>query len=521
MIRRRLLASAVGVVVGSVCASALAYNAPGIKWPRSKMPVAWEMSSGGSADLGESTSFDLLKRAFGSWSSVCCTYLTFGAGSITTSKARDTSDTRNILQWLEQSWPADLGDGDSVLGVTTPVYWNNLELFDADIVFNGVDHAWDQTGRWPKVDLQSIATHEIGHLLGLNHSQYQSATMYYMNQGGAVGRSLEQDDMQGVCAIYPKTTPDPNCSVSSQGGRECTLDNDCLGGNKKCVNYACVDAPTGVTGTLCQSGDDCANGLCVSSSSGGMCTQACDPNASNCPSGFACNAQLNNGQNICVPGTPSPNKGLGETCTRPGDCRSRICVTFNGNGICTQSCNSTACPSVGTQPYECIATTSGDKVCVPAAGAPAPKSIGDACNVDTECSTGRCMTISGRKMCSKTCQAWADCPVAFECAEIISNVRACIHVTPTGGGEGGGGTTDGGGTGGTGGGGGGGGTTGPVFPGGTGVEEGWEIVEDNGSSGCSIGLIGGNASLAAPLLLLAVGTVATIRRRRPRQTGQR
>ncbi|MBI5433635.1 MAG: matrixin family metalloprotease [Planctomycetes bacterium] len=52
-------------------------------------------------------------------------------------------------------------------------------------------------------DLQGVATHELGHALGLNHSADSNATMYAVVTAGALHwRSLESDDAAGVQAIY-------------------------------------------------------------------------------------------------------------------------------------------------------------------------------------------------------------------------------------------------------------------------------------------------------------------------------
>jgi hypothetical protein len=81
-------------------------------------------------------------------------------------------------------------------------------VFDADIAFN--PHAQFSTSTPPLsnyFDLQSVATHEFGHALGLDHSGVAHAVMFPAGDTGeSQQRTLSTDDVIAISFLYPSSS---------------------------------------------------------------------------------------------------------------------------------------------------------------------------------------------------------------------------------------------------------------------------------------------------------------------------
>lgn len=81
-------------------------------------------------------------------------------------------------------------------------------VYDADIAFN--PRAQFSTSTPPlagALDLQSVATHEFGHALGLDHSGVAHAVMFPAGDTGeSQQRTLSSDDIIGISYLYPSSS---------------------------------------------------------------------------------------------------------------------------------------------------------------------------------------------------------------------------------------------------------------------------------------------------------------------------
>ncbi len=97
--------------------------------------------------------------------------------------------------------PGIFANGTGVVGVTQVLFKNNTgEIIEADILLNNsfVDFTNNKNS---SAFLGNVITHEMGHFLGLGHSQVVGASMFYALSRGQ--SEISDDDKAGVYSIYP------------------------------------------------------------------------------------------------------------------------------------------------------------------------------------------------------------------------------------------------------------------------------------------------------------------------------
>lgn len=170
-----------------------------------------------------------VRSSFNTWQEVDCSYFYFvetEAGYCHDANFDKNCDNANRIFWREKDWISE--DAPWRLSnqmALTSVFYNTEtgEIWDVDIEINGQFFEWTTTTEYPVNDIQNTITHEIGHTLGLDHSQFPDATMYgYSEEGDLMKRDLSQDDIEGLCHIY-NIEEDPNICKEPIGG----LDTDC------------------------------------------------------------------------------------------------------------------------------------------------------------------------------------------------------------------------------------------------------------------------------------------------------
>jgi len=141
-----------------------------------------------------------LQSAAIAWSSVPTAAVRF-LPLQTTSAVNDQADNRHVIVFLDT--PDNRSLVGSALAVTVVSFFGDGSIVDADIVFNPTV-AFSTTLAPNTYDLQSVATHEMGHALGANHSGVLSATMFYGVQAQVnTPSALSADDVAFLTSAYP------------------------------------------------------------------------------------------------------------------------------------------------------------------------------------------------------------------------------------------------------------------------------------------------------------------------------
>ena len=97
------------------------------------------------------------------------------------------------------------------LGKTVVVYDSQGYVKEADIVFPVTQNkVFSLNPNKNQYDLIGIAMHQIGHMIGINHSDVPQATMFgvWPPAGDTSWRTLSDDDKAAVVALYPANCQD-------------------------------------------------------------------------------------------------------------------------------------------------------------------------------------------------------------------------------------------------------------------------------------------------------------------------
>ncbi len=164
-----------------------------IKWSSSKNINLFLSTS--TPDLSSSEVQSIVSNSVNQWSNRI-------SNSVNISVSNDGEVSgRNDIYFQSNS---EFFSDPSIVAVTQYVVdTNTTYIQEADIILNDSIHTFSSTSTNTKY-LGNVITHEVGHLLGMGHSQVINASMFYELRKGQ--SSINEDDDSGIRYLYGSTT---------------------------------------------------------------------------------------------------------------------------------------------------------------------------------------------------------------------------------------------------------------------------------------------------------------------------
>src|SRR5438105_1083008 len=167
-----------------------------VAWPTSAFPIRYAIDH----RVVDAFPAGVIDRAFDAWTEVTNAQVTFQPAVVVTTQPG--KDGQNSVTFVD-----DLFKGQNFLALTTNWYDDSGRMTEADIQI-------DPSVVPAHYNLQLLVEHEVGHLLGLDHSAVLSSVMYpFVGHGG--GAALDSDDVVAISSLYPKGDPTATGAILS------------------------------------------------------------------------------------------------------------------------------------------------------------------------------------------------------------------------------------------------------------------------------------------------------------------
>lgn len=193
-------------------------------WPRRNLSYAFGALS---SQVSNQVARAAVERAFATWE----------AAGVGLSFREVSADPDIFIEWRVANDPdhpmvggvlahADFPPGFSVIVTNPPL----------PLHYDDQEHPWRDGAVVDAFDIETVALHEIGHCLGLLHSDVAGSVMFPSVSSNFTQRALQQDDVNAIQDLYPPQVRFPNWrlldnnpatrTVAADGGRLYQLHRD-------------------------------------------------------------------------------------------------------------------------------------------------------------------------------------------------------------------------------------------------------------------------------------------------------
>lgn len=198
-----------------------------LRWPQKC--IGYSLQERASAKVDYPTLAPIVAKAFAAWTNASCDGNPAGVASFDLGPvACDQKEynlvggNANVIFFHDDEWPY-AGAGNTLALTTLTFNLDDASILDADLEVNGTVDLTTSDGS-VQFDLQSILTHEAGHMLGIAHSAQAQTTMYIQYGPGDTSlRTLHPDDAAAICASYPPADTS-SCDPTPRRGLATTCD---------------------------------------------------------------------------------------------------------------------------------------------------------------------------------------------------------------------------------------------------------------------------------------------------------
>jgi len=163
--------------------------------------IIWKQST--SVSKTNANPFPNVQGAFDKWEAVDRSRLAFTLGGTTQTAVNNSTDGENVVGWTSNP-SDDFSKNTLAICFSSFTVGSSSNFVDCDIIFNDRDFSWNAGGSG---NISSVALHEIGHFIGLNHTTVKDTVMFPFD-GGLT--SLSSDEVIAAQTMYAGPADPPS-----------------------------------------------------------------------------------------------------------------------------------------------------------------------------------------------------------------------------------------------------------------------------------------------------------------------